>query len=43
MINLVDGELVVQIGLLEEIIEIEFPNIGNIVLFKGKWYENNIR
>jgi hypothetical protein len=38
-----DDVLVDQIGVLEDIIKIKFPHIGEIVLFKGKWYKNNAR
>ena len=33
--------LVNQIGVLEDIIKIKFPHIGDIILFKGKRYKNN--
>jgi hypothetical protein len=38
-----EGQLVDQVGILEDIIEIEFPRIPNIILFKGKWFKNNVR
>ena len=32
-----------QIGIFKDIIEIEFLHIPSIVLFKGKWFKNNVR
>ena len=37
-----DVELMDEIEILEENIEIEFPNIDNVV-FKGKWFKKNVR